>query len=747
MKKWIQGLLTALLLIALVPTNSLKAAEIEEKTVTVFNNYDQEKINLRLLIDEDEVYVALPSLAKMMGYSIKNEDGIINLQKKGKRVILTDSSISYGSAKEDIKRMEQNDTIYVPLTPTINYLDGRLSLINDQLILFKPKISFSSLVTDMEDAINQGYLLVGKDDGWSVGASYFWVFLNGESSILFSDRRQEQTVVNLLIEDDLESIELANSKLLTILKESSSLIGVDSETLSELDDSIDGLLDKGGSLIDLQEASIDIMNYVNQIHHFYSKNVNNAKRVFLNKDSKLYDQSDRTYKLFEKYISYYNDKTKSSETELRTNLVANNAIDLSTDALIGQVPVIAVGLSGLKIYSELLDLNDQASAVILKQHYSSMQCKVLSKIMQVHQSIKKGHVLTGNEITDYVNLVSMYYHIAAVYYKDMSEVDKNAFEGNHRAAQALVNDIDRVPNHLYMFDDPAMSPSKITPEQIAQAKQTENDWALALKEFITHHDIDQGLFDAFNNDQSRIHLEDMDFDSVPEVIITTEDSRGSWKQSIVYKLEGQVYKNVYQFHGTLRGAFQAQDEKIYRIETSHSGTFESYTYIMDFNQIGHITYDSMSSDPDKAYGYNETHISEQQYKELKSRYIDQAKRISAHNAVSPFYKSLSLEHRSQIYEKLIKAYNEGDTTPDYDQMYEDFDMKMALIAILDKKGLHTSVAFDQVQLKKESKDTYLFEVNDEGTKKRYSVKINQSGGGIIDSVTDIESNSQIKFRD
>lgn len=746
MKKWIQGFLAVVLLMTLVPQIPLRAAEIEEKTVTIYNNYDQEKINLRLLIDEDEVYVALPSLAKMMGFSIKNEDGVINLQKKGKKVILTDSSISYGSAKEELKRMEQNDTIYVSLTPTINYLDGRLSLINDQLILFKPKVSFSSLVTDMEDAINQGYLLVGKDDGWSVGASALWVFLNGESSILLNDSKHEQAVVNLLVEDDLESIELGNSKLLTLLEESSSLIGVDAETLSKLDESIDGLLDKGGNLIDLHDASIELMNYVNQIHHFYSNNVNNAKNVFLNKDSKLYDQSDKTYKLFEKYISYYNDKTKNSETELRANMVANNVIDFSTDALIGQVPLIAVGLSGLKVYSELLDLNDQASAVILKQHYSSMQCKVLNKIMQVHQSIKKGHVLTGNEITDYVNLVRMYYHIAAAYYKDMSEVDKNAFEGNYRTAQALVNDIYRVPNHLYMFDDPTLSPSKITPEQIVQAKQTEEDWVLALKEFITHHDIDQGLWEVFNVDQSRIHLEDMDFDGVPEVIITTEDSRGSWKQSIVYKLDGQTYKTCYQFHGMLRGAFQAGDEKIYRIETSHSGTIDSYTYIKDFNQIGHITYDTMSSNPNEAYGYNETHISEQEYKDLKSKYIDQAKRISAHNAVSPFYKSYSPEHRSQIYEKLIKAYNEGETTPDYDQMYEDFDVKMALIAILDKKGLHTSVAFDQVKLQKESKDTYLFEVNDEGAEKKYSVKIDRSSG-IIDNVMDAESNSQINFRD
>lgn len=746
MKKWIQGFLAVVLLMTLVPQIPLRAAEIEEKTVTVYNNYDQEKINLRLLIDEDEVYVALPSLAKMMGYSIKNEDGVINLQKKGKTVILTDSSISYGSAKEELKRMEQNDTIYVPLTPTINYLDGRLSLINDQLILFKPKVSFSYLVTDMEDAINQGYLLVGKDDGWSVGASTLWVFLNGESSNFLNDSRQEQAVVNLLVEDDLESIELGSSKLLTVLKESGSLFGIDSELISKLDESVGGLLDKGGNLIDLHDTTIELMNYVKQIHHFYANNVNNAKRVFLNKDSKLYDQSDKTYKLFEKYISYYNDKTKNAEAELIGKFAASKAVNLTADALIGQVPLIAVGLSGLKIYSEISDLNDQASVVLLKQHYSSMQCKVLSKIMQVHQSIKKGHVLTGNEITDYVNLVRMYYHIAAAYYKDMSEVDKNAFEGNYRTAQALVNDIDRVPNHLYMFDDPTLSPSKITTEQIDQAKQTEEDWVLALKEFITHHDIDQGLWDVFNDYQSRIHLEDMDFDGVPEVMITTEDSRGSWKQSIVYKLDGQSYKNCYQFHGMLRGAFQAGDEKIYRIETSHSGTFESFTYIKDFNQIGHITYDTMSSDPNKAYGYNETHISEQEYKELKSKYIDQAKRISAHNAVSPFYKSYSPEHRSQIYEKLIKAYNEGDTTPDYDQMYEGFDVKMALIAILDKNGLHTSVAFDQVKLQKESKDTYIFEVNDEGAKKKYSVKIDQSSG-IIDNVMDAESNLQINFRD
>lgn len=746
MKKWIQGFLAVVLLMTLVPQIPLRAAEIEEKTVTVYNNYDQEKINLRLLIDEDEVYVALPSLAKMMGYLIKNEDGVINLQKKGKKVILTDSSISYGSAKEELKRMEQNDTIYVSLTPTINYLDGRLSLINDQLILFKPKVSFSSLVTDMEDAINQGYLLVGKDDGWSVGASTLWVFLNGESSILFTDRRQEQAVVNLLMEDDPDTFQINESKLVTLLKETGSLVTNEEIGLVELDDSIEKLIEVGDLVTDITEAGIDIISAVTQVYYFYSENVNNVRNIIYNKNIKLYNDSDHIYKLFDKYISCYDDKSKIMDAETVLKLVGEKSVDIGGELFLTQNPVLAAGFSAYKIYSELLDLNDQASAIILKQHYSSIQCKVLSKIMQVHQSIKKGHVLTENEITDYVNLVRMYYHIAAVYYKDMSEVDKNAFEGNYRTAQALVNDIDRVSDHVYMFDDPTLSPSKITPEQIIQAKQTEDDWVLALKEFITHHDIDQGLWDVFNDYQSRIHLEDMDFDGVPEVIITTEDSRGSWKQSIVYKLDGQSYKNCYQFHGMLRGAFQAGDEKIYRIETSHSGTFESFTYIKDFNQIGYITYDTMSSDPNKAYGYNETHISEQEYKDLKSKYIDQAKRISAHNAVSPFYKSYSPKHRSQIYEKLIKAYNEGETTPDYDQMYEDFDVKMALIAILDKNGLHTSVAFDQVKLQKESKDTYLFEVNDEGTKKKYSVKINRSSG-IIDNVMDAESNSQINFRD
>lgn len=746
MKKWIQGFLAVVLLMTLVSQIPLRAAEIEEKTVTVYNNYDQEKINLRLLIDEDEVYVALPSLAKMMGYLIKNEDGVINLQKKGKKVILTDSSISYGSAKEELKRMEQNDTIYVSLTPTINYLDGRLSLINDQLILFKPKVSFSSLVTDMEDAINQGYLLVGKDDGWSVGASTLWVFLNGESSILFTDRRQEQAVVNLLMEDDPDTFQINESKLVTLLKETGSLVTNEEIGLVELDDSIEKLIEVGDLVTDITEAGIDIISAVTQVYYFYSENVNNVRNIIYNKNIKLYNDSDHIYKLFDKYISCYDDKSKIMDAETVLKLVGEKSVDIGGELFLTQNPVLAAGFSAYKIYSELLDLNDQASAIILKQHYSSIQCKVLSKIMQVHQSIKKGHVLTENEITDYVNLVRMYYHIAAVYYKDMSEVDKNAFEGNYRTAQALVNDIDRVSDHVYMFDDPTLSPSKITPEQIIQAKQTEDDWVLALKEFITHHDIDQGLWDVFNDYQSRIHLEDMDFDGVPEVIITTEDSRGSWKQSIVYKLDGQSYKNCYQFHGMLRGAFQAGDEKIYRIETSHSGTFESFTYIKDFNQIGYITYDTMSSDPNKAYGYNETHISEQEYKDLKSKYIDQAKRISAHNAVSPFYKSYSPKHRSQIYEKLIKAYNEGETTPDYDQMYEDFDVKMALIAILDKNGLHTSVAFDQVKLQKESKDTYLFEVNDEGTKKKYSVKINRSSG-IIDNVMDAESNSQINFRD
>lgn len=741
MKKWIQGLLAVLLLMTLIPQIPLRAAEIEEKTVTVYNNYDQEKINLRLLIDEDEAYVALPSLAKMMGYSIINEDGVINLQKKGKTVILTDSSISYGSAKEELKRMEQNDTIYVPLTPTINYLDGRLSLINDQLILFKPKVSFSSLVTDMEDAINQGYLLVGKDDGWSVGASTLWIFLNGESSILFTDRRLEQAVVNLLLEDDPDTFQINESKLVTLLKETGSLVTNEEIGLVELDDSIEKLVEVGDLVTDITEAGIDIISAVTQVYYFYSENVNNVRNIIYNKNIKLYNDSDHIYKLFDKYISCYDDKSKIMDAETVLKLVGEKSVDIGGELFLTQNPVLAAGFSAYKIYSELLDLNDQASAIILKQHYSSIQCKVLSKIMQVHQSIKKGHVLTENEITDYVNLVRMYYHIAAVYYKDMSEVDKNAFEGNYRTAQALVNDIDRVPNHLYMFDDPTLSPSKITTEQIDQAKQTEEDWVLALKEFITHHDIDQGLFDAFNIDQSRIHLEDMDFDGVPEVIITTEDSRGSWKMSYVYKLENQSYKNVYTFHGILRGAYQTGSEKVYRIESSHAGTIESFTYLNDLNKVNHLV-----ADVGNVYSLNENKISEQEYKDLKSKYIDQAKRISAHNAMSPFYKSYSPEHRSQIYEKLIKAYNEGETTPDYDQMYEDFDVKMALIAILDKKGLHTSVAFDQVNLQKESKDTYLFEVNDEGTKKKYSVKIDRSSG-IIDHVMDVGSNLQINFRD
>lgn len=738
MKKWIQGLLAVLLLMTLVPQIPLRAAEIEEKTVTVYNNYDQEKINLRLLIDEDEVYVALPSLAKMMGYSIKNEDGVINLQKKGKKVILTDSSISYGSAKEELKRMEQNDTIYVPLTPTINYLDGRLSLINDQLILFKPKVSFSSLVTDMEDAINQGYLLVGKDDGWSVGASTLWIFLNGESSILFTDRRLEQAVVNLLLEDDPDTFQINESKLVTLLKETGSLVTNEEIGLVELDDSIEKLIEVGDLVTDITEAGIDIISAVTQVYYFYSENVNNVRNIIYNKNIKLYNDSDHIYKLFDKYISCYDDKSKIMDAETVLKLVGEKSVDIGGELFLTQNPVLAAGFSAYKIYSELLDLNDQASAIILKQHYSSIQCKVLSKIIQVHQSIKKGHVLTGNEITDYVNLVRMYYHIAAVYYKDMSEVDKNAFEGNYRTAQALVNDIDRVSDHVYMFDDPTLSPSKITPEQIIQAKQTEDDWVLALKEFITHHDIDQGLLDIFNSSQSRIHLEDMDFDGVPEVILTSEDSRGSWKMSYVYKLENQSYKNVYTFHGILRGAYQTGNEKVYRIESSHAGTIESFTYLNDLNKVNHLV-----ADVGNVYSLNENKISEQEYKDLKSKYIDQAKRISAHNAVSPFYKSYSPEHRSQIYEKLIKTYNEGETTPDYDQMYEDFDVKMALIAILDKKGLHTSVAFDQVQLKKESKESFLFEVNDNGTKKDYSVKEIPSMGG-IESVTDIDSNIQLR---
>lgn len=743
MKKWIKICLVCLMVITLSPAKDVHAEEFTKKTVAIYNNVDSEKMNLDTYIKNDEVYVQLYDLTKMLGFIVKNDQGTITLTKKGKRVTIKDGSIIYGKSKQDLSVIDQDGVIYVPLTPTINYLDARIEMVGNQLVLFKPKITFSEMVSDMEDTINQGYLLIGKDNGWSVSTSYLWMFINGESSSYLPQFRKERVVISLLIEDDIENFEFKDSKMLDIIKESASILETIGFEVEEYDNSFISAVDKNNIIMDGTRGMIESAAVLNQIKHFYGKNILNAENVFFNQDFPLYNKNDYMYILFKKYIDYYYDNMKDVDKEL-INFSASSMADITTDLLIGKlVPPLSACMSALKIYSSILDLDDQAAVIITKQDYNAIQCKVLNRIAHYNFRIKMGYVLSKEEISDYMNLARMYYHIAAVYYNSMSEVDKEAFEGNYKAAKAVVDDIDLVPYTVYTFDAPMEKPSMIKKEHIDKLITPETEiWQNALRELVVNEKFDKELWDVFNGYQSRIHLEDMDFDGIPEVIVTSEDARDNWKQSYVYRLEDSSYKFKMNFHGMLLGTYDSENEKFFRIETSHAGSFEVYQWINDFDTMNELRFDKFENE----YTLNNEKISKDEYQSLKSKFIDQAQKISSLNAASPFYKSFSKEHRKEISRNLISSYNEGEKNTDYADLYEEFDVKMAFIALLDKNGLHTSVPFKDYQFKESDQSIDIYEVKDtqENSKTEYEVHKNTSYGG-LEFLLDMKNNVKISI--
>ena len=731
MNKLIKVIFTVLIALTCFtfPTK-LHAEDIVKKTVAIYNNIDSKKTNLDTYIFEDNVYVSVNDLSKMMGYIVTIDKDKILLRKKLKQVLLNNDSITYGTAKEDIKQINYDGKTLIPLTPTVNYLDGRIEMIDHKLILFKPEISFSEMVNEMDDIIKQGYLLVGKDENWSVYTSKLWMLINGESSSYIDNSRQERLVIELLTEDDADDFKYKESKALSIAKEASSFLDDIEFDIDEYDISFLSIFEK----INITNGSFDTLVETeaikNQIKHFYSKNIDNAEISLLHQH--LYQKNDGFYKYLKKYIDIYNNNTKSLDEKWSTFINSNDIIDASLDILVGKAfPFLGATLSAVKIYSSIFDLNDQAAAILTKQDYNSIQCKVLNRIAEFHDSIKQGHVLSCDEIIDYMNLARMYYHIAAVYYKSMSELDKSVFEGNYKVAKSIVDSIDLAPEKVYTFDDPMTNPSNISREDIESASQTE-DWSMALKEFINTYDFKE-QWDIFNIYQSKLILTDINYDNIPELILCTEDGRGvDMRNSWVFSYENQSYIKKFNFYGKLLGGYRKENDEFYQLEEIMSGTFDGFTIISNLNDVQRYRLDKT----DNSASLNNNKIDLETYETDFNKYNLQIQKVDISKSFTPFYKSLSSKHKEMICEQLINQYNKKSEKRELDAIYSDYDTRIYLIAKCDMIGLYTDASIEEFKLIDSKDNADIYEIREN----KYELVKNDYG---IEKIIDLKTEKEL----
>lgn len=200
MKKIITSILTVLLVLCLFPSWTVRAQEIESFDVVVNDYYKEKDTVLKLYMESEEIMVSLDDLIKLTGYkSEKNENGF-RLYRNGKNVLISNETIIYGNHKEEIKVVEYDEKTLVSLIPTIDFLDARLKMNDDSLVMFRPEMTFSKVLSEMKHDLDIGYMRIKKNNSLGTGLCsirtvFEWrifIYLQGrknrKSSIEFNDK-------------------------------------------------------------------------------------------------------------------------------------------------------------------------------------------------------------------------------------------------------------------------------------------------------------------------------------------------------------------------------------------------------------------------------------------------------------------------------------------------------------------------------------------------------------------------------
>ena len=395
----IKALLTFVIVVIIFSiVTPVQSVNVENKSVVVYDAIESRFQKIDIVFFDKKAYMDLEKLCFLGGYKYSVKNNLIQLKKGNRNVRIQNNKISYGSCSDNITLKEYQNKRYISLFPTIDYLNMRMDLAKNGLILYRSSYSYTDLVNDMVKTLENHYSKIPNVDVFSGTMSYVNQLIEFDLETLNIYSRLDEMIIRVLKEDDVQTIELDDTlddllsmgvSVASIIEDTGHFESISSYSLGS--SLAEELLDKLGDISQITEKSLNTMNYTFRISNLYRKNIDNIKKVILNKKYSPYKSSTRTYKICKDYVDAYGNREKEIE-KVREYITQELNMSL-VESLAESIPIpsyIKVCFEVYKIFAgNKLNLFDYSEAIVFQNEFHNFQVVIEKQLNTYLEKIAK----------------------------------------------------------------------------------------------------------------------------------------------------------------------------------------------------------------------------------------------------------------------------------------------------------------------------------------------------------------------
>ena len=532
----IKALLTFVIVVIILSlVTPVQSVNVENKSVVVYDAIESRFQKIDIVFFDKKAYMDLEKLCFLGGYKYSVKNNLIQLKKGNRNVRIQNNKISYGSCSDKVTLKEYQNKRYISLFPTIDYLNMRMDLAKNGLILYRSSYSYTDLVNDMVKTLENHYSKIPNVDVFSGTMSYVNQLIEFDLETLNIYSRLDEMIIRVLKEDDVQTIELDDTlddllsmgvSVASIIEDTGHFESISSYSLGS--SLAEELLDKLGNISQITEKSLNTMNYTFRISNLYRKNIDNIKKVILNKKYSPYKSSTRTYKICKDYVDAYGNREKEIE-KVREYITQELNMSL-VESLAESIPIpsyIKVCFEVYKIFAgNKLNLFDYSEAIVFQNEFHNFQVVIEKQLNTYLEKIAKKKKLKDDEKEYFVYLSRLYFRISAAYYEYMQEADnKETYISGKENAQMMIDKIDGVDVSSFLYDNPKYNSSNIDDKQLYELKDNEllekvtDEWANIYIDYFYDKNFQDFVSNETGQDFILFQMLDLDNNDIPEILV------------------------------------------------------------------------------------------------------------------------------------------------------------------------------------------------------------------------------------
>lgn len=532
----IKALLTFVIVVIIFSiVTPVQSVNVENKSVVVYDAIESRFQKIDIVFFDKKAYMDLEKLCFLGGYKYSVKNNLIQLKKGNRNVRIQNNKISYGSCSDNITLKEYQNKRYISLFPTIDYLNMRMDLAKNGLILYRSSYSYTDLVNDMVKTLENHYSKIPNVDVFSGTMSYVNQLIEFDLETLNIYSRLDEMIIRVLKEDDVQTIELDDTlddllsmgvSVASIIEDTGHFESISSYSLGS--SLAEELLDKLGDISQITEKSLNTMNYTFRISNLYRKNIDNIKKVILNKKYSPYKSGTRTYKICKDYVDAYGNREKEIE-KVREYITQELNMSL-VESLAESIPIpsyIKVCFEVYKIFAgNKLNLFDYSEAIVFQNEFHNFQVVIEKQLNTYLEKIAKKKKLKDDEKEYFVYLSRLYFRISAAYYEYMQEADnKETYISGKENAQMMIDKIDGVDVSCFLYDNPKYNSTNIDDKQLYELKDNEllekatDEWANIYIDYFYDKNFQDFVSNETGQDFILFQMLDLDNNEIPEILV------------------------------------------------------------------------------------------------------------------------------------------------------------------------------------------------------------------------------------